>query len=114
MKTTVTFTNFIDAFQDRNRNDNFSYEGKRALFDYLEEYEDSTGEETELDVIALCCDYNEYDSWDELKENYSEYFAKYNVQTLEDLQDHTTVLEFECRPDTSKPEVETHYIVSQF
>ena len=41
------------------RPDNFSYAGLKALFEHLESYEDDTGEEIELDVIALCCDYSE-------------------------------------------------------
>jgi len=36
-----------------NRKTNFSYEGLEILFEYLEELEESTGEEIELDVIAL-------------------------------------------------------------
>lgn len=61
MKTSVTFSDFCDAFRDMGRNENFSYAGKRALFDYLEAYEEDTGEEVELDVIALCCEYYEND-----------------------------------------------------
>ena len=57
MKQSVNFTAFVDAFQAHNRYDNFGYEALQVIFDYLEEYEDSTGEEIELDVIAICCDY---------------------------------------------------------
>jgi len=39
--------------------ENFSYDGLGILFDYLEELESSCGEEWELDVVALCCDYSE-------------------------------------------------------
>ena len=59
MKTTINFCDFCDAFQRFDRKDTFSYDGKKALFDYLEEVEQSTGEEIELDVIGLCCDYDE-------------------------------------------------------
>lgn len=69
MKTTVTFCDFCDAFRNADRNENFSYEGKRALFDYLEEYEESSGDELELDVIAICCDYTEAD-WQEIADDY--------------------------------------------
>ena len=31
------------------------------MFDHLQEYENDTGGELELDVIALCCDFTEYD-----------------------------------------------------
>lgn len=59
MKTTLTRYDFERAFTDFDRKENFSYEGLKALFDYLEDYEEQTGEEIELDVIALCCDYTE-------------------------------------------------------
>ena len=59
MKTTLTFCGFRDAFRAYERMDNFSYEGAQALFEYLEQYEEETGEELELDVIALCCEYTE-------------------------------------------------------
>lgn len=61
MKQTINFYDFKRAFVDMERKDNFSYEGLKLLFDYIEEYEESTGEEMELDVIALCCDFNEDD-----------------------------------------------------
>lgn len=69
MKTTISFTDFRDAFRTMDRLDNFSYDGARVLFDYLEEYEDSTGQEIEMDVIALCCDYSE-DSPEDIAQNY--------------------------------------------
>ena len=61
MKTSITFSAFCDAFYNMGRQDQFSYEGKRALFDFLEEMEVDTGEEYDLDVIALCCEYAESD-----------------------------------------------------
>lgn len=61
MQTSINFSQFCDAFRDMGRNDNFSYAGKRALFDYLEQYEEDTGCAVELDVIALCCEYYEQD-----------------------------------------------------
>ena len=33
MKETIGFCQFCDRFRDMDRDDNFSYEGKRALFD---------------------------------------------------------------------------------
>lgn len=68
MKTTVYFAEFRDYFHEI-RPDNFSYQGLRALFDYLEEYEESTGEEVEFDVIAICCDFSE-DSFQNIADQY--------------------------------------------
>lgn len=59
MKESVNFYRFERAFA-KVRPNNFSYKGLKALFEYLEEFEDDTGEEIELDVIAICCDYSEY------------------------------------------------------
>lgn len=59
MKTTINLHQFRDAFYRMNRKTNFSYEALEILFEYLEELEESTGEEIELDVIALCCDFSE-------------------------------------------------------
>lgn len=70
MKTTVSRYDFERAFVDADRKENFSYEGLKALFDYLEDYEEQTGEEIELDVIALCCDYAE-DTVADIARNYS-------------------------------------------
>lgn len=59
MKQTVDFQTFRDTFRAYDRADQFSREGLELLFDHLEEMERDNGEETELDVVALCCDYTE-------------------------------------------------------
>ena len=69
------------------RPNNFSKAGLFALFDYLEQLEDDIGEETELDVIALCCEYAEYDSLAEFREDYGE-----DYNTMQDIEYHTTVI----------------------
>jgi hypothetical protein len=60
MKTTVSAIDFIDAFRRMGRNDQFSPAALRALFDHIEEMESDTGEEYELDVIGLCCEWQEF------------------------------------------------------
>lgn len=87
MKQTVNFSEFTDRFRDMNRDNNFSYEGKRALFDYLEQCEEDTGEEIELDIIGLCCEYTEYAN---LKEFQSEYSDEY--ETMDSIENKTTVI----------------------
>lgn len=62
MKTTVNQFDFVRAFETADRANNFSRPARQALFDYLEECEKSTGEELELDVVALCCDWSEYET----------------------------------------------------
>ena len=69
MKTTVSRYDFERAFIDADRKNTFTYDGMHLLFDYLEEYEESTGSEIELDVIALCCEYDE-NHWQDIADNY--------------------------------------------
>jgi DNA-binding PucR family transcriptional regulator len=59
MKTTVSAIDFVDAFRRAERND-FSPTALRALFEHIEEMESDTGEEYELDVVALCCEWQEF------------------------------------------------------
>lgn len=58
MKTTVSLYDFRREFA-QCRPDNFSYEGLSLLFEYIEDLERDSGEEYELDVIALCCEWSE-------------------------------------------------------
>jgi hypothetical protein len=61
MKMTLNTYQVADAL----KNDTcarWSYNGSLALAEYLEEYEESTGEELELDVCAIRCDFSEYSS----------------------------------------------------
>lgn len=55
----VTFNVFQQAFKAFKRDSNFSHLGLQLLFDLLESLSDSTGEDVELDVIGLCCEYSE-------------------------------------------------------
>ena len=89
MKQSVNMYDFERAFKNFER-DNFSYDGLKALFEYLEQLGDDIGEEIELDVIALCCEYMEYDS---LKEYNDDYGTKYGEIDL--IQDDTTLIKIE-------------------
>ena len=89
MKQSVNMYDFERAFKNFER-DNFSYDGLKALFEYLEEFEDGTGEEVELDVIALCCEYAEYDS---LKEYNDDYGTKYSE--IDAIQNDTTLIKID-------------------
>lgn len=83
MKTTLNLHDFREAFRQMNRTDNFSYEGLEVLFDGLEQYAEETGEEVELDVIALCCDFCEMTA-EEIQRDYS---VDYDAEDEDGLQD---------------------------
>ena len=93
MKTTISIYDFRDAFHQCGRGNNFSYDGLRVLFEALEQYEDDTGSEVELDVIALCCEYSE-DTPEEIAQNYGidlEDDGNELNNVLDYLHDHTMV-----------------------
>jgi hypothetical protein len=71
MKMTLSTYDIADALK-RDNNANWSYAGAQALAEHLEEYEESTGEELELDIVAIRCDFSEYPS---LEDWASEYFS---------------------------------------
>ena len=91
----------------------WSYAGSLALAEYLEEYEESTGEEMELDTCAIRCDFSEYESalacaleygWspeasildddDNIRPD-EEVEEENNERALKWLQNRTQVIEFE-------------------
>ena len=88
---TVSFSDFVEEFRNCGREDQFSYEGKKALFDYLEELSEDIGEAIELDVIAICCDFTEYDSLEKFLDDYS--VAIGDINDINDIQNHTTVIQ---------------------
>lgn len=69
MKKTINKYDFRQAFANAGRGEQFSYEALELLFDYFEQLEQDTGEEIELDVISICCDYAE-GTVDEIAESY--------------------------------------------
>jgi hypothetical protein len=84
MIQTINFYNFQNAF-DSIRPNNFSYHGLRALFDYIEQLEYDISEQLELDVIAISCDWTEWESLEDYQEQYS-------AESMEDIEDITTVI----------------------
>lgn len=69
MKQSVNFYQFANAFANSDRAEQFSRDALSAIFDWIENYEQETEQETELDIIAICCDWSE-ESPEEIAENY--------------------------------------------
>ena len=101
MKLTMTEHDFINYTTDHySSRQNFSYNGKQALFKYLTELEEDTGQEIEFDFIAFCCEFEEYD-------NYQELLECYDVGNLEHLEERTgyRVIEFKQWTDRNTGEL---------
>ena len=48
-----------------NRGNNFGYNGWRAIGEYLESLSDDLGEDLEVDIVAICCEYAMAESADD-------------------------------------------------
>ena len=83
----VYFNDFIEEFKKHGRGSSFSYEGKKALFDYLNELGEEIGESIELDIIAICCDFKEFKSLKDFNNYYN-----YNVDSIDDIYYYTIVI----------------------
>ena len=94
MKQTVTRFQFVNSFRHAGRESQFSFNALRALFEYLEEYENSTGEEIELDPIAICCEWAEYPSAREAAKSYG-FDAEEDDAAEMWLSRKTTVVQFD-------------------
>ena len=87
MRKKINFYDFEQAFRNHNRFDNFGYDGLKALFDWLTDLEADTGEDIELDVIGLCCDFSLYDSLKDFQDDYGEEYG-----TMADIENKTLVI----------------------
>lgn len=94
MKSRVTWYSFADAFKACGRESQFSRPALMVLFDHLEDLEDQSGTQIELDVVGLGCDFSEYDSALDAARTYGYQLTPGDSDgaPLEWLQERTTVL----------------------
>ena len=92
MKQSINNYQFHRAFERMGKGKQFTYDGLNALFDYLEQYEDDTGETIELDVIALCCEYMEYKNIEEFNRDYN---LDQEIKFIECIEDYTQVIKID-------------------
>lgn len=63
-------SDFRKAFYDMGRGSQFSNHALDVLFEHLENL--SEDDDVELDVISICCDFEEYQSVDDFLDSYPE------------------------------------------
>ena len=95
MIRTINQYDFIDAFKKMGRTDNFSNSGLIALYEYLTMLGDDLGQPIELDVIALCCEYDEYDNLEEFEADYGREFSNIDKRFKYSIEDTTTMIPIE-------------------
>lgn len=95
MIQTINLSDFRTAFYNMGRKDQFSYESLELIFDYIEDYEQDTGEQVELDVISICCDWSE-ETPEEIAANYS-----IDLDGIEEEDIPQVVMDFLCDHTTA-------------
>lgn len=98
MKTTLSTTEAAEILI-ADTCANWSRAGAFALVEYLEELEDSTGEEMEFDRVSIRCDFSEYYSavaaWQDYDPACQFSGDEDEAEALRLLQDRTSVIEFD-------------------
>jgi len=79
--------------QWEDRKDCFSRPALYALYRYLDELSSDIGEDIELDVVGICCEFAEYKDIDAVKVDYG--FEVGEVKNISELQEKTIVIEFD-------------------
>tara|TARA_Y100001937_G_scaffold124687_1_gene189898 strand:+ start:176 stop:490 length:315 start_codon:yes stop_codon:yes gene_type:complete len=88
IQTIRSASHIRDEFNRYGRYSQFTYYAYDALFEYYNELSDNTGEPIEFDVVAICCEWTEYDSLQELA-------SAYGLDDSDDLRDIGTLLPVE-------------------
>jgi hypothetical protein len=91
---TINAYDFRSEFAHMGRQKDFTYAGLNALYEYINETYTGILDKSqpyELDVIALCVQFTEYENLDECLQE----LGNDDIKTLEDLYDHTIVIEIE-------------------
>jgi len=113
MKITLNTYQIADELK-KDTNARWSYNGSLALAEYLDQYDSDNGEDTELDLCSIRCDFSEHSS---LIEWAREHFgatgsvSEFSIESSEDeedidpegteakikeyIQDHGKLIEFE-------------------
>ena len=69
MKQTLNTSQAIDCLL-RDQNASWTYQGAKALVEHLEQLEAETGDEMEMDAVAIRCDWSEYESLEAWADEY--------------------------------------------
>tara|TARA_R100000278_G_scaffold109064_1_gene85986 strand:+ start:202 stop:564 length:363 start_codon:yes stop_codon:yes gene_type:complete len=101
----VEESSFVHTMAQENHG--FSRDGASALYWYLEDISQGSGQDILMDPIAIRCDFSEYNDFEDLKNDYS-------VESIEELQEQTSVIPFEGYDLEAKAVVPKGWIVQAF
>ena len=113
---TISESQFIDAFKKWDTYKNaFSYEGLKALYDYLWEVSECMdNKQIELDVVAICGDYTEYANWKEFEDDYGDTYDQVLGGDKLCLDYYTSVILPDCWQGKEDDERDLPFIIRKF
>ena len=83
----ITKSQFRDEF-NQIRPNNFSYDGLSALYDWIIDISEQADlKPIKLDVIAICCEYSQYESLEEFNKDYGR-----DYKNIEQIDSITTLI----------------------
>ena len=106
---------FAEEFK-KIRKDDFTWDGLRVLFRYLDEFSEETGEDIEFCPVSFCCEFDEY-NLEEFNKDYD-----MNIESFEnfDIEKHENELNasririidfFTCRDCTTGEWIEEEKVL---
>lgn len=63
-----------------DRGTNFGYAGWNAIGDYLEQLSEDLGEDLEIDIVAICCDYSMVESIEEFLQEFPRFLDEQGIE----------------------------------
>ena len=69
---TISASDLYNMAFRMDRGNNFGYDGWLAIGDYLEQLSEDTGENIEVDIVGICCEYS-------MSEGVSDWWKEYGV-----------------------------------
>tara|TARA_R100001163_G_C5020854_1_gene163713 strand:- start:664 stop:1011 length:348 start_codon:yes stop_codon:yes gene_type:complete len=100
---------FAEEFK-KIRKDNFTWDGLKALYEYLNDLSDDTGEDIEFCPGSFCCEFGEY-NLEEFNEDYKLLSEEY--KTIDELQENEerVIARFTCRDCTTGEWIEEEKVL---
>ena len=90
----ITFSDFRNSFHNMGRGEQFSCEALELIYEYLEKVDP----DCELDVVAICCEFQE-EPWLDVIDHYeienqkdTDNTEEFKEKVRDYLEEHTTVL----------------------
>ena len=89
---------FVYEFQHSEYKSKYSRGALLELFRHLEDCESIAGEQ-ELDQHWIVNTFKEYNSWDDFEVDYGDTLKRLDINTMDQLMEHTTVLSIPYNPN---------------